>query len=167
LDPTNENQAQATDDPRWIRLRPSRRSMALTVLASIAALGVIGWVPLPFWLRVAFIVLWAGASIIEFRAQGHIAAGAVMGLRLFDRDPARVGKGETALGIEIKTRRDTTRRAGVVLTGCFVTSWFTAIRYRLDGDARWRRVWPRVVPLWPDSLDAEPFRELRVMLKWK
>ena len=56
---------------------------------------------------------------------------------------------------------------GIVLPRAFVAPWFTALRYQLPGDAAWRRWWPRVMPLWADSLDAAEFRKIRVALKWK
>jgi hypothetical protein len=167
LEPSKEIQAPQIADPREIRLRPSRRSMALTLFASFAALGVIAFAPLPLWLRVAFIILWAVASMIEFRAQRLLAANAVLAFRVFDRDSQAVAKGEAPLGLEVRMNAQASIRRGVVLTGCFVAPWFTALRYRLEGDAPWRRYWPRVIPLWPDSLDTEAFRELRVLLKWK
>ncbi len=56
---------------------------------------------------------------------------------------------------------------GEVLGGAFVSPWFAALRYRLPGDPPWRRWLPRIIPLWSDSIDADEFRRIRVVLKWK
>lgn len=176
MESAGENQAAVAPvgDARWIELRPSLRALVLTAAAAGAALAVIVLAPLPLWPRVGFIVLWVAASLIEFRAQRLQAGGSVLALRLFERERAAVARGEAALAIEVCTRRDVQKgaaapspRRGVVLDGCFVAPWFTAIRFRLDDDPAWRRAWPRVVALWPDSIDAEQFRQLRVLLKWK
>ena len=56
---------------------------------------------------------------------------------------------------------------GTVLSGAFVSPWFTAVRYALPDDPRWRKWWPHIIPIWPDSIAADQFRHLRVALKWK
>lgn len=156
-------------DPRWVRLRPSRIALAITVAAALAALAVILLAPLPLWLRGIFALAWGVASLAEFQLQRLRSASSVLAFRLQERDPA-VGGADAPIPVELSLRgRDgvPNRLDGVLGRGGFVSPWFSAFAYRLPGDASWRRLWPRVVPVWPDSVDAETFRRLRVVLKWK
>ena len=55
---------------------------------------------------------------------------------------------------------------GEVLTGAFVMPWFATVPYRLPGDGAQKKIWPRALPLWRDSMNAEDFRAVRVRLRW-
>jgi len=51
--------------------------------------------------------------------------------------------------------------AGALRPGSFVAPWLTVVRWRPAGS------WvDRTVPVLPDMLPADDFRELRVLLKW-
>jgi hypothetical protein len=174
LDSSPEIQAPAEtgEDPRWVALRPSRIALGITVLAAAAALAVIALTPLPLGLRVSFLIVWIVFSFLEFTSVALLPQRSVIAFALHDADRASDGKGP-ALKVDLRLRGSKSLtaapeiHAAQVLHGGVVTPWFTALKYRLPGDPRWRRFWPRVVPVWIDALDAEAFRRLRVALKWK
>ena len=167
-------------DPRWIRLRPSRIHLAVAVAGALGAGAVIALLPIPAWVRlglIAAIVLLALHEIHRARQRG---AGAVSAFYLFDVDAAaqlaphgnEARRARPPLGIRLRV---TARRGqepsaaldGVVLASAYVAPWFTSLPYRLTGDPPWRQRWPRIISLWPDSLDADAYRRVRVELKWK
>jgi hypothetical protein len=153
-------------DPRWIRLRPSRIALGLSVGGALLAAIAIGVLPLPAALRAT--LLGAVGLLLLADFHGNHAHHGVESFCLLDSDPRRDGD----VGLAIRLRRS--RRGlqdveieGRVLDGAFVTPWFTSVPYRLPGDRRWRRIWPRLLALWPDRLEADAYRRLRVQLKWK
>jgi len=173
-------------DPRWITLRVSRINLGITIFGALLAFPVMLLVSgMPPWIRISLLVAFVCSMAWDLRLillKGRNSVGAFY---LFDLDPqlAAAGPGEqpgkrdagvdsTRLGIRIRFANAAKHPAcagydGIVLRRAFVSPWFTALRYRLPGDAAWRRGWPRVIPLWADSLDAGEFRKIRVALKWK
>lgn len=51
---------------------------------------------------------------------------------------------------------------GALRDGCFVAPWLAILRWRPDGARR-----DRTLLVAPDMLDAEAFRRLRVILRWR
>ncbi|MEP7154970.1 MAG: hypothetical protein ABI905_04310 [Betaproteobacteria bacterium] len=169
-------------DPRWILLRVSRINLAITLLGALLAFPLMWWLSMvPAWIRFALLMVFAASMAWDLwliLLKGRHSVGAFY---LFDLDRAgpRTAEGARAagsdapkLGIQIRFANAakhllSAEREGVVLPKAFVSPYFTALRYRLPDDPAWRRYWPRVIPLWTDSLDADEFRRLRVMLKWK
>ncbi len=172
-------------DPRWIVLRVSRINLGITLLGVLLAFPVIWLIrDIPVGALVSLIAAFALSMawdlwLILLKGRGSVGA-----FHLFDLDPpppiadgAQTTKTNAdvnapKLGIRVKfanaTKNPTAlERDATVLPKAFVSPWFTALRYRLPDDPAWRRFWPRVIPLWPDSLDAQEFRKIRVMLKWK
>ncbi|MBL8512828.1 MAG: hypothetical protein JNJ55_02470 [Betaproteobacteria bacterium] len=174
LDSSPEIQAplHADTDPRWVLLRPSRAALGITVLAAAAALAVIALTPLPFGLRVFFLIVWIAFSYLEFTSVALISRRSVVAFALRDADAPLEGQGPPLMvDLRLRATKSLTDAPEIhgaqVLHGGVVTPWFTALKYRLPDDPRWRRFWPRVVPVWFDALDADSFRKLRVALKWK
>ena len=168
----------AVNDPRWIALRVSRINLLINAVGTLVALGMLALVPLPIWLIVGLAVAFCAASLWDLRLillKSHQSVGAFY---LFDIE-ANALSGTTAaspplkkLGIRVRyaiaSGLQATREAeGVILQGAFVSPWFTAVRYALPQDPRWRKWWPHIIPIWPDSLPADSFRQVRVALKWK
>ena len=172
-------------DPRWITLRVSRINLGITLLGSLLVLPLLWLINLPVWIRIALLVALVISLIGDLRLillKGRDSIGAFY---LFDLDiastpavpDAQAGKSMAGadlprLGIRIRfaiaaKHLDSAEREGIVLQRAFVSPWFTALRYRLPGEAAWRRWWPRVIPMWSDSLDSQEFRKVRVALKWK
>ena len=177
-------------DPRWIRLRVSRINLGVTLVGALVAFPLMLLIrEMPAWFRISLVaglVLSVTWDLRLILLKGRDSVGAFY---LFDVDPPpppqslpgspgvkpgnrKAGADSPKLGIRIRFANGAKHpvpgeRDGIVLQRAFVAPWFTALRYRLPGDAAWRRWWPRVIPLWPDSLDGAEFRKIRVALKWK
>jgi hypothetical protein len=184
--PEVQNPDRKSSDPRWITLRVSRINLGISLLGALLAFPVMLLVSgMPPWIRIALLAGFTLSMAWDLRLillKGRHSVGA---FHLLDLDPAvssspsgaKPGKRDTGkdlprLGIRLRLANAAKHRVaaeldGVVLAGSFVSPWFTALRYRLPDDAAWRRGWPRVIPLWPDSLEAGEFRKIRVALKWK
>ncbi len=168
----------AVEDPRWIPIRVSRINLALTLGGAAVAFPLLFVVPIAPAVRAALCLAFALAMAFDlFLALLRVPQSATA-FYLFDveRDsPSQMpkpGDDGPALGIRVRYRGRAGQMVapehdGTVPAGSFVTPWFTALRYRLPQDPAWRRLWPRVIPLWPDSIGAEDFRRTRVALKWK
>lgn len=172
--------ANSFDDPRWIPVRVSRINLAVTVVGALVTFPVLLLLPIALWIRLALLGVFTAAMawdiyLILLRAPGSVGA-----FYCFDLDRPAASSSDMApsvnrprLGIRVRRAQqsrkgtESTAGEGVVLPKAFISPWFTALRYRLDDDARWRRWWPRVIPLWPDSIGKEEFRKIRVALKWK
>ena len=165
-------------DPRWLRLRPSRIHLAVTVAGGLAAAIILALLPLPWWVRLAFVAAAILLTLREMHRAWQFGAGAVTAFYLFDVEPsvdAAAGAADTekfALAICLHHGAAPRQKAvaeveGVVLSGAYVTPWYSSLPYRLPDDPWWRQWWPRIISLWPDSLDADAFRRVRVQLKWK
>ena len=174
--PNVQEPENASSDPRWIVLRVSRINLLINAVGVLAALAMLGLVALPLWLRIGLAVAFVAAFLWDLRLILLKSRHSVGAFYLFDRDDAPTA--DTAvpqpakLGIRVRYAQlsglQLSREAeGIVLSGAFVSPWFTALRYALPQDPRWRKWWPHIIPLWPDSLAAEPFRKVRVALKWK
>ncbi len=171
-------------DPRWITLRVSHINLGISLLGTFLAFPVLWLVSgLPAWVRLSLLagfVLSMAADLWLILLKGRYSVGAFY---FFDLDPPPAPAGTKVgtpndransprLGIRVRFANaakhpGSAESDGIVLPRAFVAPWFTALRYRLPGDAAWRRWWPRVIPLWADSLDAGEFRKIRVALKWK
>ncbi|MBI3716480.1 MAG: hypothetical protein HY255_10845 [Betaproteobacteria bacterium] len=174
--PQQNDQATQEDfqDPRWIRLRPSR--IALTLLAA----GVLLAVAATLWSEpqrefslawlIALGLLAGGLLVLEVRRQLLREPSAVVAFYLLrlDLDPLTGeprGLAGTQLGLRLRLRDGRTIEDAAVVSGAFVLPIMTTVPYRLPGDRWWRR--SRVLTLWADSLEREAFRQVRVQLKWR
>jgi hypothetical protein len=171
-------------DPRWVTLRLSRLGLGFNLAAlSTAVYVTLDRLPpevFPLWIRAVAVLLMVSGTVWHIRASFPNRRGAIDAFVLTERSGNDAGLAEPAfVGIRVRLNREPVSGdphrsdnemdpmfEGYVCAGAFVTPWFTAIPFRLDGDGRWRKVWPRLLPLWPDSLDAEAFRQVRVRLKW-
>lgn len=167
--------ADTSHDPRWIAIRVSRVNLAVTLAGAAAAFPALFLVPIAPGARAALLVAFLLAMTVDLVLLLLRLPASVIAFHLVDLDrlvPAGGSEPGPAQGIRIRQRGrwgapTGPEREGVVLAGSFVTPWFTALRYRLPQDAAWRRAWPRVIPLWPDSIAPDDFRRTRVALKWK
>ena len=174
--PIVQDPESATNDPRWILLRASRISLLLSGVGILLSLAVLALVPLPVWLRVGLGVVFFAGFLWELQLILLKGTKSVNAFYLFDLDTV---PGEDSLplqraklGIRMRCVGDSglppTREAqGVIQHGAFVSPWFTTVHYVLPQDPRWRKWWPHVIPIWPDSIAADAFRRVRVALKWK
>ena len=169
----NQNQ-----DPRWLRLRPSRIHLAVTMGGALAAVIILTLLHLPWWVRLVLMAAISFLAVREIRRARLLGCGAVTAFYLLDmKSPTDAAEGSNAaesavLAIRLRHNAVQSQKVaaeveGVVLVGAYVTPWFTSLPYRLPTDPGWRQWWPRIIALWPDSLDADAFRRVRVQLKWK
>lgn len=169
-------------DSRWTTLRVSHINLGITIFGALLAFPVMMLIGgMDAWIRISLLAGFAASMAWDLRLillKGQDSVGAFY---LVDLDGARPDgqnvKGNASanaprLGIRIRFVNAAkygigSEQDGIVLPRAFVSPWFTALRYQLPGDAVWRRWWPRVIPLWADSLDTSDFRKIRVALKWK
>ena len=173
---TNESNENKSDDPRWIALRVSRINVGVIVVGALLALAMIYLLrELSAWIRYLLLAGLLFSMAWDLRQTLLKARNSVVAFYLFDLDaPAddTANADTPKLGMHIRFANAGSllaapEREGVVLRKAFVSPWFTAMRYRLPDDPVWRRWWPKVIALWPDSLDVDEFRKIRVALNWK
>jgi hypothetical protein len=165
-------------DPRWIEVKASRINLAVTVIGLLLVMVAVCAIDLraylPVWLLGLLFLAMLAALLWDLRLILLKGPESVVAFYLFERDLAdehgAAANAAPALGIRIRLAGESPAGIsvfeGVVLKGGFVTPWFSTIPFRLPGDAAWRRGWPRLIPLWADSLDRDRFRDVRVRLKW-
>lgn len=105
------------------------------------------------------LVLLGGANAVRAFYLVELDAGATGG------NDSEAATRATKLGIRLQCNNAAIQQ-GEVSDGAFVMPWFAAVPYRLPGDGRIRKFWPRTLPLWRDSMNAEDFRAVRVRLRW-
>lgn len=174
--PMGQESENAGNDPRWILLRASRINLLVNAMGVLVALGMLALVALPTWLQIGLAVVFLAAFLWDLRLILLMSRQSVDAFYLFDLDAApgdgAASRAAAKLGIRVRyalaSGLQSQREAdGAIVGGAFVSPWFTAIRYALPQDPRWRKWWPHIIPLWPDSVAAESFRRVRVALKWK
>ena len=169
-------------DLRWITLRPSKANLVLTLLAPVGALAVVFLVDLPDWGRAiiataVFLVTVIDVYYVRQRNARAISAFSLESRTVDSNVDAAIspqGDAQSPRQLVMRLRFRFPHRAGgmvdvetIVLPRCYVSIYFTSISYVMPGDAVWRRWFPRVLSIWADSIDAEEFRRVRVMLKWR
>lgn len=173
-------------DIRWISLHPSNVNLALTVLAPVCAVALLFVVDLPDWGRaiIATAVLLVTVIDVYFVRQRNGRAISALSLERGKVDAGgdvapeaemasgKIGESQQKLVLRLRYRFPS--RVGgaaeveaTVLPRCYVSTYFTSISYLMPGDPAWRRWFPRVLTIWADGIDAEDFRRVRVLLKWR
>lgn len=174
--PIDQESENAGNDPRWLLLRVSRINLALDAVGVTVAIGTLVVVPIPAWLRFGLVIAYLAAFVWDLRLILLQSRQSVDAFYLFDVDaaPETVAAARPAAKLAIRVRyavasglQEKREVEGIILSGAFVSPWFTAIRYALPQDPRWRKWWPHIIPIWPDSMPAESFRRVRVALNWK
>jgi hypothetical protein len=142
-----------------IELRPSRQLAVLLVAAHLAAVAVVWSLELSIAVHIALKLAIAASLVWALAKNGWFGyERAPVALRI---EPA--GKSGEPDAIEVRHRSGKTVR-GCVVDGSFVAPYLTVVRYRA-ADAR-RFSMDKSVLIFPDSLERELFRRLRVRLKW-
>ena len=174
--PIVQDRERPINDPRWVVLRASRINLLLSVVGILLSFAVLALVPLAVWLRLGLGAVFFAGFLWDLHLILLKGIRSVNAFYLFDLDTApdqdSKSLASAKLGIHMRYSGDSglpsMREAqGVILDGAFVSPWFTAVRYVLPQDPRWRKWWPHIIPIWPDSIAADAFRRVRVALKWK
>jgi hypothetical protein len=179
------NSSESTEN-RWISLRPSNVNLGLTLIAPVCPVALVFAVDLPEWGRALIVTAVFFVTVIDLYFVRHRNARSISAFLLERRKVDTVGDTATldakATGnmedspqkLILRLRYRFPDRAGglaeveaVVLPRCYVSTYFTSISYLMPGDPAWRRWFPRVLPIWADGIDAEDFRRVRVLLKWR
>ena len=152
---TNMQRNQALE----IVLKPSCQLAFLLVIAHGIAVAVVWVLELPIELHIALKLAIAASLIYALLQNGWLGLGtAPVTLRVI---PAHLAN--LADTIELRLRNGSTMR-GSILAGSFVAPYLTVLRFQSETA---RRFSPgRSLVVFPDSLDGESFRALRVRLKW-
>lgn len=134
-----------------VQRRPSRQLAALLYAAHAVSIVLLWSLTLPVALKVAIAVL-VVISLIHYLSQdawltAHHAVTA------FTLTEARQCTATLHSGKSV---------TGEVLGGTFVAPYLTVILYQPEG-----KFFTRSIVIFPDSIDAEIFRKLRVWLRWK
>jgi hypothetical protein len=170
----NKNTTADFDDPRWISIRASKIGISLTAAAGLIAAAIIILLPLAWWAAVTLMISLTVLLAYEITRLALLRADSVIAFYLLDLDPenkvlptAKTDISTSDLGIRLRHRNGRNSN-GRVRTGAFVMPWFMNIPYdNSEQTNRYRKVWPRVLPLWRDALSADDARRTRVKLRWK
>jgi hypothetical protein len=131
-------------------LGPSRQAAAGLLAASAATVGIVACTPWGLTLQAAL-----GAAVLAGAMRAHRCVARLRGHAAISRfrlepDGTLTGSGSGEGQLE-----------GRIRPGSFVAPWLTIVRWRPEG-ARF----DRTIPVFPDMLDADAFRRLRVLLRW-
>jgi toxin CptA len=144
----------STSDPAWrvvLAIGPSRRAEAWIAGLEVATVTAVLAMTAPWLLKAALVVAVVAEAVRA--ARRHAWQEGPGGLRRLVVDLA--GRIELELA-------DGTVVVGRVAEGSFVAPWLTIVRWRPEG-ARMSRA----VVIAPDAVDAQAFRRLRVLLRWR
>lgn len=141
-------------DPAWrvvLALGPSRQLEAWVAGLACATVAVALILPAPGVVRAGLVLLTLAEAVRSARRHAcREGLGAFREL-VVDIDGA----------VEV-VGADGRLQAGRLAEGSFVAPWLTVVRWLPDG------AWlSRAVVIAPDAVDAEAFRRLRVLLRWR
>lgn len=152
-----------------IRLKPSMRLAVILSLAHFSAIGLLWPLMLPAVVQLAGSAILALSLFFYLRHYALLSSPAsVTGLELSD---------EMTCTLELRRGE---RIACTVLGSSFVAPYLTLLELKplkcrestkphshSVRMKRWRRFFARSIVILPDAIDAEQFRQLRVLLRWK
>lgn len=153
------------DDPRWISIRASKIGIALTLVAGVISAIIITTLPIAWWVIAALTLTLIALLALEISHLALLRANSIVAFYLVTLDPENAAQ-KNNLGIRLRHRngRDS---EGRVRDGAFVMPWFMNIPYNDEKQtSRYRKLWPRVLPLWRDALSPDDARRTRVKLRW-
>lgn len=165
----NKNTAAAFGDPRWISIRASKIGIALTLVAGLIAAVVIIKLTVLWWVALSLIIVLAALLALEFSRLALLRPDSIVAFYLVTLDPDNTDKAarKNNLGIRLH-HRDGRSSEGRIRDGAFVMPWFMNILYDDEKQTRrYRKRWPRVLPLWCDALTPDDARRTRVKLRWQ
>jgi hypothetical protein len=162
-----------TPEIKWIELRQSVVQLSLTLAVGLIAAGVVFLIDVSDDVRAILLLLLLVAVVADVVIARRLTPKAVAAFAFIEasvddaatseKPPLRVRFRYVQRG----TGSDVPEAEGVVLPKAYVSAYFTTFTYLLDGDAAWRRFFPRIVVIWADAINAEQFRAVRVRLKWR
>lgn len=156
-------------------LRRSWLHLGVCLLGVLIAVAVLVVMPMPAAIRAALGLLLVATAMVEASTALLRSRDTIRSFSLFratvDDDAAQRDRVRAPLTILIRRGDDdrTTgshEHRGVIHAGSVAMPLLVSILYSLESDRWWRRIFPRVIAVWPDSMPPDEFRQLRVLLKW-
>jgi len=141
-----------------IRLKPSKRLAFALSAAHFTAIALLWPLALPTWVKLMGSVLLTVSLAFYVRHYAWLASPrSVIALELSDD-----------MACTLETRRGKSS-ACAVLGSSFVAPYLTVLELKTLGPLRlWQRIFARhSIVIFPDGIDEEDFRQLRVLLRWK
>ena len=145
---------QPANDPAWrvvIAIGPSRQARGwIVAVAAASTLATLA------------------ANLDPFLQAAVVLALVCAQVRALRLDACREGPGAIVrIAVDLAERVEARLHDGAVVArrlrdGCFVAPWLTIVRWRPDG-ARFTRT----ILVAPDAVDAEAYRRLRILLRWR
>ncbi len=135
--------------PLAVSLKPSRTLTTILIIAHAASGILLAMLPLPLSLRLA------GVAIVVVAAWRYVRHYALLNTQTAVRELRVLPDARVDI---LRSDWQSARLAGEQ----FVHPLLTIIRCRLEN-----RRWRIAIVILPDMLDAERFRMLRVLLKWR
>jgi Membrane-bound toxin component of toxin-antitoxin system len=130
-------------------LQPSRIAAALLASATIATAAMLALLPEEHWLRAAAVLITAACGIRALRRTTAIGiSGSTAAIEL-------AGDGRAMITDQAGRRID-----GIIQPQSYVGARLTTLVIRPDGALR-----SRALAVWPDTMSADEFRHLRVLLR--
>jgi hypothetical protein len=166
----------------WIAIRPSNTSLFLTLALPLAAALVLFALDISQMIRLALLCVLLLVTVIDVYQVLQKHRRAVVAFRIQRTvGPAEVqeapksaarhaAKNAASLQVVLRYRQQAGQAAplettGEVLSQTYVSVYFTSVSYRFAPDPSWRRFAPRILAIWPDAIDAESYRQVRVLLR--
>lgn len=140
-----------------IRLKPSPRLAILLILAHVAAIGLLWPLALPEWVKASASVLLALSLVLYLRRYALL------------RSPRSIVRMEVKddMIFTLETRSGA-RFDCALLESSFVAPWLTVLELKpVKPGSMWQRFASYSITILPDGINAEEFRQLRVLLRWK
>ena len=134
-----------------VRLLPSRRLTLMLGFAHTAAIALLWPLAMPVTAKLAVAMVLVASLIFTLRQNALLLApGSVVAFDLSDE-----------MACTLETRRGQ-KIACALLGSSFVAPYLTVLNLKPEG-----KFLTRSVVILADSMDAEEFRQLRVLLRWK
>lgn len=134
-----------------VHLKPSRYLAVILGIAHVATAGLLWPLALPVAVKLAGVAILAISLIFYLRHYAWLhSPGATVAFELSDE-----------MAYTLETRRG--ERIGcTLLDSSFVAPYLTVLNLKPEG-----KFFTRSVVILADAIDAEEFRQLRVLLRWK
>lgn len=142
------------NDPAWrmvIATGCSPRTQSWVMVVAVTALVAILVAGMPPWAKGVLALALAALSIRALRRHGcQEGPGSILRLVV-----------DLAGCLEIEYR-DGSQARGTLLDGCFAAPWLVIVRWLPDGGRLSRTIF-----IAADAVDADEFRRLRILLRWR
>jgi hypothetical protein len=164
----NKKTIAAFNDPRWISIRASKIGIALTLVAGVISAIIITTLPIAWWAIAALMMALGALLALEISGLALWRPASIVAFYLVDLDPENAVSPTVKSDLGIRLRHRNGRDSeGRVRDGAFVMPWFMNIPYDDEKQtSRYRKLWPRVLPLWRDAVTLDDARRTRVKLRW-